>query len=429
MADTIYALATSPGRAGVAVIRISGPQAFQSLNALCKNSNIDLRKSQLRDLYTDEGLHLDRALVIPFKGPHSFTGEDIVELHLHGSIAVIQKTLETLSKLKTYRQALPGEFTRRAFTNEKLDLVEIEGLSDLIDAETEAQRIQALQVLSGKLGERAQEWRSMIIKAMALIEVTIDFADEEVPTDVSKDVLQILYNVNNDLKDESKSTSVAERIRTGFEVAIVGRPNVGKSTLLNTLAGREAALTSEEAGTTRDIIEVRMDLGGLPVTLMDTAGLRETGNLIETKGINRAIEKANSSDLVVVLTENGEIPLEIENKNVLKFVSKCDNGQLLDGVSAVTGYGLDNMVNSIKRELGKKVQNQGLATRFRHKAALDSAISKINKAEAFIKDGQAFYELAAEELRQTTYTLDELFGKVDVENILDEIFSSFCLGK
>lgn len=429
MADTIYALATSPGRAGVAVIRISGPQAFLSLNALCKNSNIDLRKSQLRDLYTDEGLHLDRALVIPFKGPHSFTGEDIVELHLHGSIAVIQKTLETLSKLKNYRQALPGEFTRRAFTNEKLDLAEIEGLADLIDAETEAQRIQALQVLSGKLGERVQEWRSMIIKAMALIEVTIDFADEEVPTDVSKDVLEILYNVNNDLKDESKSTSVAERIRTGFEVAIVGRPNVGKSTLLNTLAGREAALTSEEAGTTRDIIEVRMDLGGLPVTLMDTAGLRETGNLIETKGINRAIEKANSSDLVVVLTENGEIPLEIENKNVLKFVSKCDNGQLLDGVSAVTGYGLDNMVNSIKRELGKKVQNQGLATRFRHKAALDSAISKINKAEAFIKDGQAFYELAAEELRQTTYTLDELFGKVDVENILDEIFSSFCLGK
>ena len=429
MADTIYALATSPGRAGVAVIRISGPQAFLSLNALCKNSNIDLRKSQLRDLYTDEGLHLDRALVIPFKGPHSFTGEDIVELHLHGSIAVIQKTLETLSKLKNYRQALPGEFTRRAFTNEKLDLAEIEGLADLIDAETEAQRIQALQVLSGKLGERVQEWRSMIIKAMALIEVTIDFADEEVPTDVSKDVLEILYNVNNDLKDESKSTSVAERIRTGFEVAIVGRPNVGKSTLLNTLAGREAALTSEEAGTTRDIIEVRMDLGGLPVTLMDTAGLRETGNLIETKGINRAIEKANSSDLVVVLTENGEIPLEIENKNVLKFVSKCDNGQLADGVSAVTGYGLDNMVNSIKRELGKKVQNQGLATRFRHKAALDSAISKINKAEAFIKDGQAFYELAAEELRQTTYTLDELFGKVDVENILDEIFSSFCLGK
>ena len=429
MADTIYALATSPGRAGVAVIRVSGPEAFKSLNALCKNSKIDPRKSQLRDLYTDEGLHLDRALVIPFKGPHSFTGEDIVELHLHGSIAVIQKTLETLSKLKTYRQALPGEFTRRAFTNEKLDLVEIEGLADLIDAETEAQRIQALQVLSGKLGERAQEWRSMIIKAMALIEVTIDFADEEVPTDVSRDVLEILYNVNNDLKDESKSTSVAERIRTGFEVAIVGRPNVGKSTLLNTLAGREAALTSEEAGTTRDIIEVRMDLGGLPVTLMDTAGLRETGNLIETKGINKAIEKANSSDLVVVLTENGEIPLEIENKNVLMFVSKCDNGQLPDGVSAVTGYGLDNMVNSIKRELGKKVQNQGLATRFRHKEEIDSAISKINKAKAFIKDGQAFYDLAAEELRQTTYTLDELFGKVDVENILDEIFSSFCLGK
>ena len=286
MADTIYALATSQGRAGVAVVRISGPDAFTSLKSLCINFNISPRKSKLCDLYTDEGLHLDRALVLPFKGPQSFTGEDVVELHLHGSIAVIQKTLETLSKLPNLRQALPGEFTRRAFTNEKLDLAEIEGLADLIEAETEAQRVQALQVLSGKLGQRVQEWRSMIIKAMAFIEVTIDFADEEVPTDISKDVLLILTNIIKDLEYESESTKVAERIRSGFEVAIVGKPNVGKSSLLNALSGREAALTSEEAGTTRDIIEVRMDLGGLPVTMMDTAGLRDTDNLIENTFIS-----------------------------------------------------------------------------------------------------------------------------------------------
>ena len=429
MADTIYALATSQGRAGVAVVRISGPDAFTSLKSLCINFNISPRKSKLCDLYTDEGLHLDRALVIPFKGPQSFTGEDVVELHLHGSIAVIQKTLETLSKLPNLRQALPGEFTRRAFTNEKLDLAEIEGLADLIEAETEAQRAQALQVLSGKLGKRVQEWRSMIIKAMAFIEVTIDFADEEVPTDISKDVLLILTNIIKDLEYESESTKVAERIRSGFEVAIVGKPNVGKSSLLNALSGREAALTSEEAGTTRDIIEVRMDLGGLPVTMMDTAGLRDTDNLIENKGISKAIEKANSADLVIVLTEDGEIPIEIQNSSVLKFVSKCDDGELADGVSAFTGYGLDNMISSIKRKLEKRVQNQGLATRYRHREAIDSAVNKIQMAKKFVKDGPSFYDLAAEELRQTTYTLDELFGKVDVENVLDEIFSSFCLGK
>ena len=429
MADTIYALATSQGRAGVAVVRISGPEAFTSLKSLCINFNISPRKSKLCDLYTDEGLHLDRALVIPFKGPQSFTGEDVVELHLHGSIAVIQKTLETLSKLPNLRQALPGEFTRRAFTNEKLDLAEIEGLADLIEAETEAQRVQALQVLSGKLGQRVQEWRSMIIKAMAFIEVTIDFADEEVPTDISKDVLLILTNIIKDLEYESESTKVAERIRSGFEVAIVGKPNVGKSSLLNALSGREAALTSEEAGTTRDIIEVRMDLGGLPVTMMDTAGLRDTDNLIENKGISKAIEKANSADLVIVLTEDGEIPIEIQNSSVLKFVSKCDDGELADGVSAFTGYGLDNMISSIKRKLEKRVQNQGLATRYRHREAIDSAVNKIQMAKKFVKDCPSFYDLAAEELRQTTYTLDELFGKVDVENVLDEIFSSFCLGK
>jgi len=429
MADTIYALATSQGRAGVAVVRISGPDAFTSLKSLCINFNISPRKSKLCDLYTDDGLHLDRALVIPFKGPQSFTGEDVVELHLHGSIAVIQKTLETLSKLPNLRQALPGEFTRRAFTNEKLDLAEIEGLADLIEAETEAQRVQALQVLSGKLGQRVQEWRSMIIKAMAFIEVTIDFADEEVPTDISKDVLLILTNIIRDLEYESESTKVAERIRSGFEVAIVGKPNVGKSSLLNALSGREAALTSEEAGTTRDIIEVRMDLGGLPVTMMDTAGLRDTDNLIENKGISKAIEKANSADLVIVLTEDGEIPIEIQNSSVLKFVSKCDDGELADGVSAFTGYGLDNMISSIKRKLEKRVQNQGLATRYRHREAIDSAVNKIQMAKKFVKDGPSFYDLAAEELRQTTYTLDELFGKVDVENVLDEIFSSFCLGK
>ena len=364
MVDTIYALATPLGRAGVAVVRVSGPDAFMSLHSLCNDIRIKPRKTILCDLYTQEGLHLDKALVLPFKGPHSFTGEDVVELHLHGSIAVIQKTLETLSKITNFRQALPGEFTRRAFSNEKLDLAEIEGLADLIEAETEAQRVQALKVLSGKLGERAQEWRSMIIKAMALIEVTIDFSDEDVPTDVSKDVILILTNIINDLSFESTGINVAERIRVGFEVAIVGKPNVGKSTLLNTLAGREAAITSEQAGTTRDIIEVKMDLDGLPVTMLDTAGLRETNNFIETKGIRKAIERANSSDLVIVLTDDGKKPPEIKNPNILTFISKCDNGDMKNGLSAVTGFGIDNMIDNVKKELRNNVQNQGVEQGF-----------------------------------------------------------------
>ena len=429
MVDTIYALATPLGRAGVAVVRVSGPDAFMSLHSLCNDIRIKPRKTILCDLYTQEGLHLDKALVLPFKGPHSFTGEDVVELHLHGSIAVIQKTLETLSKITNFRQALPGEFTRRAFSNEKLDLAEIEGLADLIEAETEAQRVQALKVLSGKLGERAQEWRSMIIKAMALIEVTIDFADEDVPADVSEDVISILTSIINDLSFESTGINVAERIRVGFEVAIVGKPNVGKSTLLNTLAGREAAIISEQAGTTRDIIEVKMDLDGLPVTMLDTAGLRETNNSIETKGIRKAIERANSSDLVIVLTDDGKKPPEIKNPNILTFISKCDNGDMENGLSAVTGFGIDNMIDTVKKELRNNVQNQGVATRFRHKEAIDRSINKLTKAKKFVIDGPGFYDLAAEELRQTAYTLDELFGKVDVEKVLDEIFSSFCLGK
>ena len=282
---------------------------------------------------------------------------------------------------------------------------------------------------SQKNNPRILKISQLIKKTLSEVFLTLDFADEEVPTDVSKDVKYILTNIINDLDKESKSINVAERIRTGFEVAIVGKPNVGKSTLLNAMAGREAAITSEQAGTTRDIIEVRMDLDGLPVTMLDTAGLRETNNLIETKGITRAIERANSSDLVVMLTEDGETLPEIKNPKTLTFISKCDEGNQENGLSAVTGFGLDNMIGSIKNELEKTIQNQGLATRFRHKEAIDRSIRKLKTAKKLVDDGPASYDLVAEELRQTAYTLDELFGRVDVEKVLDEIFSSFCLGK
>ncbi|RME15226.1 MAG: tRNA uridine-5-carboxymethylaminomethyl(34) synthesis GTPase MnmE, partial [Alphaproteobacteria bacterium] len=300
--DTIFALASARGKAGVAVIRVSGPRAFESCREICRSVP---EHRGLRVLHAADGGPIDKALVLTFTKGRSFTGEETVEYHVHGAVAVIDALLRRLGGQKGLRMAEPGEFTRRALENGRLGLDEVEGLADLIEAETEAQRRQALRVFSGALGELAESWRRALIRAEALVEATIDFADEEVPTDVSGEVLELLDEVEAGLSREIEGVSIAERIRDGFEVAIVGPPNAGKSTLLNALAGREAAITSEIAGTTRDVIEVRMDVGGLPVTFLDTAGLRESGDSVERIGIERAIDRANAADLRVFLLGDG----------------------------------------------------------------------------------------------------------------------------
>jgi len=427
--DTIYALATAQGRAGVAVVRVSGPAAFDACKSLCGDVPAP-RFAALRVLRDKDAVRLDEALVLTFPHGASFTGEAVVEFHLHGSIAVTLAVLQSLSKIEGLRAAEAGEFTRRALENGRLDLAQVEGLADLIDAETEAQRRQALRVLSGDLGKLAEGWRRDLIRAAALLEATIDFVDEEVPVDVTPEVSGLLSGVRNSLTKEIEGVRTAERIRTGFEVAIVGAPNVGKSTLLNALAGREAAITSEYAGTTRDVIEVRMDLDGLPVTLLDTAGLRETTDVIEEIGIRRARERASLADLRVFLVQDGESPEMVPEPFDIVVRAKADLLQDKAGaVSGTSGEGIESLVQEITRILAARAANTGIATRERHRVALLSASTALEAAFDDLGYGPDRYDLAAEELRHATRALESLVGRVDVENLLDEIFSSFCVGK
>ena len=427
--DTVYALATAQGRAGVAVIRISGPQAHQACIQLCGDLP-EPRRAALRVVTDAEGVRLDEALVLVFPQGASFTGEQVVEFHLHGSTAVVTAVLRVLSTIPGLRAAEAGEFTRRALENGRLDLAQVEGLADLIDAETEAQRRQALRVLSGDLGRVAEGWRRDLIRSAALLEATIDFADEDVPIDVTPEVSALLTSVQADLRRESAGVSTAERVRSGFEVAIVGAPNVGKSTLLNALAGREAAITSEYAGTTRDVIEVRMDLGGLPVTLLDTAGLRDTTDVVEEIGIKRARERAALADLRVFLVDQGETPdMEPEADDIV-LRAKAD---LLDeksgAVSGICGLGIESLVGEITSRLSGRLAGLGIATRERHRVAMLRAVSSLDDAARHLALGPDTYDLTAEELRQAIRALESLVGRVDVENLLDEIFASFCVGK
>lgn len=426
--DTIFALATAQGKAGVAIVRISGPSAFSACKALC-GSVPEPRKSGLRRMTSADGALLDQVLVLAFEAGHSFTGEDVVELHLHGSVAIVRATLAELGGMNGLRMAEAGEFTRRALENDQLDLAQIEGLSDLIEAESEAQRKQAIRVFEGKLGEKAEDWRRDLIRAAALIEATIDFADEDVPVDVMPEVTELLSKVEISLRLEAEGAKIAERIREGFEIAIIGAPNAGKSTLLNRLAGREAAITSEYAGTTRDVIEVRMDLNGLPVTLLDTAGLRDTDDPVEGIGIDRAVERATRADLRVFLLSDEPMPLEpLVDDIVVRGKADLFSGEQL-GISGKTGEGVSELVDRISKILSNRASGVKTAIRERHRLAIELGVFGIEAAKRSLDHGSEFSDLAAEDIRSVVRSLDSLVGRVDVEHLLDEIFSSFCIGK
>lgn len=427
--DTIFAQATARGRSGVAVIRVSGPRTTSAIRHFCDDVPKE-RVASLRTLRNRRREVIDQGLVLFFPGPSSFTGEDCAEFHVHGSLAVVQACFAELEDMEGCRLADPGEFARRAFINGKLDLIDVEALSDLLEAETEAQRVQAQRTLTGEFRDFVEVLRRDLIRAGALLEASIDFADEEVPEDVSEEVLALLAGCSSKLSEQIEAQPFSERIRQGFEVAILGVPNAGKSTLLNALAGREAAITSDVAGTTRDVIEVRMDLNGIPVTLLDTAGIRDTTDKVEAIGVARASQRAQAADLrVVLLDSEHDRSLAMADDDLVLWGKSDLRQQGTEGVSAKTGEGLDKLVERIGAALAAKVARSGIASRARHAAAFKRALDGLTKAAQLVSEGQDFYDVAAEEIRGSLLDLSGVVGRVGVEDLLDEVFSSFCVGK
>jgi tRNA modification GTPase len=432
MNDIIFALASAKGRAGVSVIRVSGKNSIFSIEKLLKNT-LPVDNKCLRKIYDADDNIIDEVLILTFKEKASFTGDETVEIHCHGSTAVVTYILQTLSNIKNFRIADPGEFTRRALENGNLDLTQVEGLADLIESETEAQRRLAIRSMDGALSSKVQEWRKDLIRAVSLIEATIDFADEDIPTDVTPEVLGLINKTQTDIKSEIKGSFAAERIREGFEIAIVGPPNIGKSTLLNALAGRDAAITSDMAGTTRDVIEVKMDISGFAVTLLDTAGIRETTDKIEQIGVDRAKLRAKNADLRLFITHSGE-PNDLKlnpEENDIVVIGKSDllNKSDILAISGKSGEGLDSLLKEISDKLSRLSIGAQTATRERHRISMIKAQRFLDAGKLLIEDNLELSELASSELHQGIQTLSSLIGSVGVEDLLDEIFSSFCLGK
>lgn len=451
--DTIFALSTAPGRAGVAIVRISGPAAGAALRTLTTADSLpEPRRATLAHIGDAAGRAIDRGLVLWFPGPASFTGEDMAELHLHGGHAVVALALDALAAQPSLRLAEPGDFTRRAFDNGKLDLTEVEGLSDLIAAETAAQQRQALRQMDGALFAVTEAWRNNLLAALAGLEAVIDFPDEEIPDDLSQEVRESLAPLADDIASHLADEARGERLRDGYRIAIIGPTNAGKSSLLNALAKRDVAIVSSQAGTTRDVIEVHLDLAGYPVILADTAGLRalngpsgaDEGAEIEREGMRRTRERAGKADLKLAVFDTQTWPdLDGETRALIDehtfvLLNKSDlapdsaEARALAGapcfpVSAMTGEGLDSLIDRLEARVTGEMGGSDSApvvTRLRHRQALNDCFEALRRA----MDADAV-ELAAEDLRLAVRALGRIAGRVDVEDVLDVIFAEFCLGK
>ncbi|RJF81479.1 tRNA uridine-5-carboxymethylaminomethyl(34) synthesis GTPase MnmE [Azospirillum cavernae] len=443
MTATIFALATAPGRSGVAVVRVSGPDSAATLAALTNRPLPEPRRAALVTLRDPtSGDALDDALVLRFTAPASFTGEDVVELHLHGGRAVVAGVIAALAARPGLRLAEPGEFTRRAFENGKLDLTEAEAVADLIDAETTAQRRQALRQMDGALGRLYDGWRDRLTRALAHIEADIDFAEDDLPGGVADAVRPVIERLLGEITEHLNDGGRGERLREGLHIAIVGAPNAGKSSLLNALARRDAAIVSARAGTTRDIIEVQLDLGGYPVVLADTAGLREAAaDEVEEEGIRRARDRAARADVKVAVFDATALPdldpatLALIDADSVVVLNKCDVATATPPnvagaspvlVSARTGAGLRDLEQRLTAFSADRlaVGSAPSLTRARHRAALDECRAALDRALT-----APLPELAAEDIRLASRALGRITGRVDVEDLLDIIFRDFCIGK
>ena len=425
--STIYALATPRGKAGLGVVRVSGPGAHAAAGRLT-GPLPSPRRAALRRMRAADGTVIDEALVVLFPEGASYTGEPVAELQCHGSPAVIDAVLAALSECPGLRPAEAGEFTRRALENDRLDLTQVEGLADLIDAETELQRRQAWSRFDGAAGQAVDEWRRDLLRAQALLEASIDFVDDEVPDDVWPEVVACVSRVRSAIEAQLDGIAISERLRDGFEVAVVGPPNVGKSSLINILARRDAAIVSSRPGTTRDVLEVRMDLAGLPVTFLDTAGLRETSDEIERMGIARAIERSARADLRVILLEGpGACPRPRPRPGDIVVLSRADLFAARTGVSSLTGDGVGDLVDLVANRLRNRLPESSTFVRHRHRRTLTDAAGVLRRIEddAF----RAPPEIAATMLWDTTQRLGGILGGIGVEDVLAEIFQSFCIGK
>ncbi len=434
---TIFALASAAGRAGVSVFRISGPRARQALVALGVEKAFEPRVATLVTL-SHNNQKIDQALALYFPAPHSFTGEDVVELHTHGSRAIMRMLLDALGSIESLRLAEAGEFARRAFMHGKLDLVEAEGLADLIDAETASQHRQAIRQMGGQTTQRVEALRGAILEPLALMEAYIDFPDEDIPEEVLTEATQRVEALVKKLSELLDDGGIGEKIREGLDVVILGPPNAGKSSLLNALAKRDAAIVSPEAGTTRDLIEVALDIGGYAVTLVDTAGIRTTDAAIESEGIRRALHRAEHADItlhvrdIATITESSSDLKGLNPKNHLVAATKSDLAPLPDlpftayAISTQTGDGIAALMDALKEKIGERMESVAspLITRARHRAAIAEALAALTRFDA-----HAPLELSCEELRLAAAAIGKITGKIWVDDVLDLVFSRFCIGK
>lgn len=435
MKETIFAPATAPGKAGVSVLRISGRSALNAIKIMVGIENPVPRQALYKKIRTVDGADLDEGIVIYFPCPNSFTGEDVVEFQTHGGRAVLNKLLEELAKIDDFRFAERGEFTRRAVENGKMDLTAAEGMADLINAETEQQRRQALRQMDGALAKKYETWRQDLVHLLAWIEAYIDFPEEEVPDSVADQIKTKIISLKKEINQHLADGKRGERLREGFQIVIIGEPNVGKSSLMNRLSAKDVAIVSSTAGTTRDIIEVRMDIKGYPVVICDTAGLRETDEEIEAEGVRRAKMRAEDADLILAVYDATQNNIDSETnlfhgRNVLKIMNKKDkvSADYKDYlfVSAKTGEGIDEVLDQIGKfvEDALALKEEPSLTRLRHRESLVECVEFLEHSLVAPE-----LELAAEDLRLSMRCLGKITGQVQVEELLDVIFKDFCIGK